>query len=545
MRRYLDDWLVQSSSRESLLRNLRVVLDLCHELGIVVNPAKSHLVPSQVVQYLGVVVDSQSFRASPSPEHVAKLRSTANAFLLRRSSSEYLALAARLTVLSLPSRSWRPPPCEVSPAVSPPGLGSGGPVSQDSLDSSLPPGSSVVVRPSPSVSSSGVSGSGLLVRCLRRGLGSSSGFSHRFRPLGCRASRSVHQRSRASGHQGGSPPLPLFSGREECGGILRQLHSSVVSPQGGGHTVAVPQLPGSGDSPLDGVPLHPTVTPVHSGVSERSGGLSLSPSPTPSYRVVSSSRGFSVYQSHVASPIRLICNISKSPMLSLFLSIPGSVGGGHRRLPPTLGRASGLRVSSVVCNPSSSCEAQDVSGDGTHPDSSLLASANLVSRPPSPVAGPSGRSASTSQPPAPASVSRPLPGSPQASSSWLETLRRFTRAAGFSSAVASQASLSRRPSSRKAYQLSGRSTVPGATLTGILSPVQHCLRWQNFFAGSAPRRIWEFLPSGATAPCCLRFLGSSSPLSLLILCFGIIFALSALSRPSASFALQLGTSPWF
>ena len=42
-------------------------------------------------------------------------------------------------------------------------------------------------------------------------------------------------------------------------------------------------------------------------------------------------------------------------------------------------------------------------------------------------------------------------------------------------------------------------------LTGILSPVQRCLRWQNFFAGSTPRRIWEFLPSGATAPCCLRF----------------------------------------
>ena len=155
----------------------------------------------------------------------------------------------------------------------------------------------------------------------------------------------------------------------------------------------------------------------------------------------------------MAGPNRLIYNISKSPMLHLFLSVPGSVGSGHRRLPPMLGRASGLRVSSVVCNHSSSCKAQVVSGDGTHPDSSLLASASLVFRPLSPVAGPSGSSASTSRPPAPASVSRPLPGSPQASSSCLETLRRFTRAAGFSSTVASQAPLSRRPSSRKAYQL--------------------------------------------------------------------------------------------
>ena len=29
MRWYLNDWLVQSSSRESLLRDLRIVLDLC------------------------------------------------------------------------------------------------------------------------------------------------------------------------------------------------------------------------------------------------------------------------------------------------------------------------------------------------------------------------------------------------------------------------------------------------------------------------------------------------------------------------------------
>ena len=62
-------------------------------------------------------------------------------------------------------------------------------------------------------------------------------------------------------------------------------------------------------------------------------------------------------------------------------------------------------------------------------------------------------SAGETGPPALASLSQPLPGSPQASPSCLETLRRFTRAAGFSATVASQASLARRPSSRQAYQL--------------------------------------------------------------------------------------------
>ena len=57
------------------------------------------------------------------------------------------------------------------------------------------------------------------------------------------------------------------------------------------------------------------------------------------------------------------------------------------------------------------------------------------------------------RPPLPATVSSALPGSPQAGPSCLETIQRFTRAAGFSLEVAAQASLARRPSSRSNYQL--------------------------------------------------------------------------------------------
>ena len=467
--------------------------------------------------------------------------------VLRRSSSQYLALASQHALLPLPSCSGRTTSCEISPALSPQVLGSQGSVDQDSLVSGLPQGSWVVAQPSPSVSR-GVSGAGLsrsrlLVRRLGRGLGSSPGFSHRFRPLGSRSGLSVYQRSRASSHQGGSPTLPVSSGGEECVRLLRQQHGGVVSPQGGGHQVSISQHCDPGDFALGRVPLDPSVTPVHSGVPECSGGLSLSPSPAPTYRVVPSPGGFSVFQSHVAGPNRLICNIRKSPMFSLFLSLPGSYGCGHRRLPPTLGRASGLRVSSVVCHSTDAGEAPCVSGDGAHPDSSVLASASVVSRPPSPVAGPSGCSASSSRPPAPASVSLPLPGSPQASTSCLETLRRFTRAAGFSSSVASQASLLRRPSSCKAFSLSGRSTVPGATLMDTRYLVLRWLRWQIFFVGSALQGIWGFLPSRVTAPCCLRFFVSNSLLSLLIPCFGTFFALSVSSQQNTSFALLLGTSP--
>ena len=102
MRRYLDDWLVQSSSRESLVRDLQTVLHLCHELGIVVNHQKSNLIPSQVVQYLGVIIDATSFRASPSPERVSSLLSTAGEFQSSASppASLWLSLLGVLSSLA-------------------------------------------------------------------------------------------------------------------------------------------------------------------------------------------------------------------------------------------------------------------------------------------------------------------------------------------------------------------------------------------------------------------------------------------------------------
>ena len=69
------------------------------------------------------------------------------------------------------------------------------------------------------------------------------------------------------------------------------------------------------------------------------------------------------------------------------------------------------------------------------------------------VKGSTGSRPEPPRPPLPASVSSTLPGSPQAGPSCLETIQRFTRAAGFSSAVAAQASLARRPSSLSNYQL--------------------------------------------------------------------------------------------
>ena len=72
MLQYLDDWLILASSREEACWARDQVLSLCQELGIVVNLEKFTLTPSQQITYLGIRIDSQTFRASATPSRIEK-----------------------------------------------------------------------------------------------------------------------------------------------------------------------------------------------------------------------------------------------------------------------------------------------------------------------------------------------------------------------------------------------------------------------------------------------------------------------------------------
>ena len=238
MRRYLDDWLVQSSSRESLLRGLQTVLRLCHELGIVINPMKSNLVPSQVVQYLGVVIDSTSFSASPSVERIARLQSTAAAFQSCASptASLWLLLLGVLSSLAhlLPGGTTADAvPPALSPSFMEPSGSGGSSVSVDGVSLRSP-----MVAPSPSslsrrVSTPSVSRPTLLVRRLGRGLGRPSRLSGRFGPVGPPSGSVVYQRQRTASCSAGTVPVPVSSPGSHGGCLLRQHHGGRLPSQGG------------------------------------------------------------------------------------------------------------------------------------------------------------------------------------------------------------------------------------------------------------------------------------------------------------------------
>ena len=336
--------------------------------------------------------------------------------VLRLASRELMALATRRTFFAGSPSSWRQTEDAVPPALPPSILGSSGSgessVCVDGV-SSRPP----VVAPSPSsisrsVSLPGVSRPTLLVR---RGVGCPSRSSDRFRPVGRPPGGVIHKRQGTASCQTGSSPVPVISTGSHGGCLLRLHHSGGLSSQGGWHKISSPQLLSS-DLALDGVHLHPPGSAVPRG-------RPVLTSPAPTFRVVIKPDRFSIFEKTLAGPNRFICHLRLSSLFDLLLTIPGSNVSRHGRVSPVLRSGS------------------------------TLDPAPLVLRPAPAFAGSSSGPAGPSRPLPLASVSSSLPGPPSAQASCLATLQRFTRAAGFSSAVAEQSSLARRPSSCAVYQV--------------------------------------------------------------------------------------------
>ena len=78
--RYLDDWLVLSSSEKKAKESIRELLSLCHTLGIVINEKKSDLVPSQSAKYLSMTIDTGAGKVFPSLARVEKFLTVAERF---------------------------------------------------------------------------------------------------------------------------------------------------------------------------------------------------------------------------------------------------------------------------------------------------------------------------------------------------------------------------------------------------------------------------------------------------------------------------------
>ena len=79
---YLDDWLVRATSHQVCLQHTRILLNLCQDLGWMVNIEKSELVPKQVFDFVGYQFDLSVGRMRPTPDRWQSLQEKIQALLL-------------------------------------------------------------------------------------------------------------------------------------------------------------------------------------------------------------------------------------------------------------------------------------------------------------------------------------------------------------------------------------------------------------------------------------------------------------------------------
>ena len=96
---YLDDWLVRAMSYQVCIQHTRVLLEMCQELGWVVNREKSELDPKQVFDFVGYQFDLRSGRVRPTPDRWQNLKTKIQAILARPTCPvrQFMSLIGLLT----------------------------------------------------------------------------------------------------------------------------------------------------------------------------------------------------------------------------------------------------------------------------------------------------------------------------------------------------------------------------------------------------------------------------------------------------------------
>ncbi len=95
---YLDDWLVRNDDFLSLSSQTQGTLELCEELGLLVNFPKSQLDPIQIIDFVGVRYDLSIGRAFPPLKRVEKIQTLIHQFLQAQTTpaSDWLKLIGLL-----------------------------------------------------------------------------------------------------------------------------------------------------------------------------------------------------------------------------------------------------------------------------------------------------------------------------------------------------------------------------------------------------------------------------------------------------------------
>ena len=457
--RYLDDWLVLSSSEKRAKESIRELLSICRTLGIVINEKKSDLVPSQSAKYLGMTIDTGAGKVFPSLARVEKFLTVAERFCSMQSppaqlwqvilghlaSLERLVPHGRLRMRSLQwhlKSQWSPesdPPrfrwlcggSETEPVLVD---GEGSPVSGGSIRDTC-------------------SGSSPVFGRVFVGLGCSPPRSKRVRGVVRPGEVVAHQSSRNEGPVPGPSSLSRSCSRSPCDRDVRQLHGCGVRQQTGGHGVEASVFVDQPPSEMDGVFRRPSRSEVSSRRVQRPGRCTQPSRASCGDRVVSPPSGGESTSSYVGQSVdRPVRDLPQREAAPILLACPGSTGRLRGCVSSSLGRPGSLRVPSLCSGRSGDRSRPTVIAGRDDSGRTSLAREGVVRRlvastdPTTPGSSLLGQAAS-------AAPLQPVPSRrPRAEPSRVATLKRHYRKSGFSGRAARVLSGVLRESSSRLYQ---------------------------------------------------------------------------------------------
>ena len=205
-------------------------------------------------------------------------------------------------------------------------------------------------------------------------------------------------------------------------------------------------------SALCGTVEHDTDASVCSWQEQRGGGRPVSPQSSSRLGVDAPSGSVQLAPPALAGDNRPVCLLTQSSLFCSFCTCVGSHGCRYRCHASVMGFSTGICLPSIRHDQSGPGEGEGLPRSGAHAHSSILASASVVPG----VAGTADSAPSSSSISVGSSASatrQKIPPKPvHASSSCVETLRRFARSSGFSRCVARRLGQARRLSSVANYQ---------------------------------------------------------------------------------------------
>ena len=460
---YLDDWLVRNQRRLQLIKDREFTLRLISSLGLIINPEKSELIPSQNFTFIGMEFIRQY---CPSSLGQSTMYSRPNRLVSETSCchSKNVSLFTGETECFCSICRFR------QTAPSPSSDGSFRSVETacsstrtqnicyrtDKTSSGMVVGQGQIFTRSCSQTTSSSAHS--LYRCELFGLGCSSGTgrTHVSWSLASEPISSTHQHPRNEGYSSSSQRVPTHSVQFLSNDSDRQFFCHGLSPKGGRHPFTNFMRRGLGNSPLVSREWNISQGQTHSWQNQYFGRPPVSVRQANINRMVPESVNLQFDFSDVGtSQHSSFCDTAEQQASTICLPNSGQQGSSNRCYAHELGRDSRICVSPI------SHHSSDPHQDSHAPmqnsvDRSSLASENLVSRVASSIDSCSNISSGNSRFFNSKNRNRKLCASssksPVSFSSRLDIVKRSVTNKKFSRDIAEHVSKARRPSTRKVYK---------------------------------------------------------------------------------------------